>query len=137
MIPREILKTIRQIELRTNRLATETFGSMCMTSKKSACEPLRGFTLIELLVVLAVIAILAAMLIPALGRGKARAQAAACASNLRQLGLAFHLYFSDSADVFPTSSPHSGLGGSRLNSGVGQVPPRRLGGCGRLIFQKM
>jgi prepilin-type N-terminal cleavage/methylation domain-containing protein/prepilin-type processing-associated H-X9-DG protein len=83
---------------------------MCMISKKSACEPRRGFTLIELLVVLAVIAILAALLLPALGRGKARAQSAACANSLRQLGLAFHLYFADNADVFPTSSPHSGLG---------------------------
>ncbi len=70
----------------------------------------RGFTLVELLVVLAVIAILAAMLLPALGRGKSRAQAAACGNNLRQLGLAFQSYLHDNADIFPTSASHSGLG---------------------------
>ena len=69
-----------------------------------------GFTLVELLMVLAVIGILAALLLPALGRGKSRAQSAACANNLRQLGIAFQLYLHDNADTFPTSSPHSGLG---------------------------
>lgn len=69
-----------------------------------------GFTLVELLVVVTIIAILAGLLLPALGRGKARAQSAACASSLRQLGIAFQLYCSDNTEVFPTSSPHSGLG---------------------------
>lgn len=69
-----------------------------------------GFTLVELLVVLAVIGILAALLLPALGRGRALAQRTACANNLRQLGVAFQLYFQDNADTFPTSSPQSSLG---------------------------
>ncbi len=71
---------------------------------------LRGFTLVELLVVLAVLGILAAMLLPALARGRARAHATTCANNLRQVGLAFQLYLHDHGDTFPTSSPHSGLG---------------------------
>ena len=69
-----------------------------------------GFTLVELLVVLAIIATLAALLLPALAKGRSRAQATACGNNLRQLGLAFQLYLPDNADTFPTSSPKSSLG---------------------------
>src|SRR5215471_15351279 len=61
-----------------------------------------AFTLIELLVVIAVIAILAALLLPALGRAKEQGKTAACISNLRQIGVAIQLYVQENNNRLPS-----------------------------------
>ncbi len=85
----------------------------CKPSRTAVPEALRsararGFTLIELLVVIAVIAILAAMLLPALTRGKLKAQGLSCMNNHRQLALAWRMYADDNADKIPFASEDFG-----------------------------
>lgn len=62
----------------------------------------KGFTLIELMIVIAIIAILAAILVPNFIRARAQGQVTACKSNLKNIGTALEMYSTDNAGRFPT-----------------------------------
>ncbi len=62
----------------------------------------RAFTLVELLVTITAIAVLAALLMPALGRGKESGRVAVCQGNLHQIGLALQMYVDDNRNFMPT-----------------------------------
>lgn len=68
----------------------------------------RGFTLIELLVVVSIIALLLAVLLPALGSARATGYSVKCLASLHNIGVALHGYFQGNEDHFPLSQAHGG-----------------------------
>src|ERR1017187_7735523 len=96
-------------QIRTARSLLKIAAGMIMTqtSRKEG-----AFTLVEMLVVIAIIGILAALLLPVLGQAKARAKRIECVSNLREIGLACHLFANDHNGNFPVEVSTND-GGSR------------------------
>jgi prepilin-type N-terminal cleavage/methylation domain-containing protein/prepilin-type processing-associated H-X9-DG protein len=77
-----------------------------------------AFTLIELLFVIAIIAILAALLLPALSKAKQQAKTVGCLNNLKQLEVCFHLYAVDNGDILPPNNSIMGFSDSGSSSNV-------------------
>jgi prepilin-type N-terminal cleavage/methylation domain-containing protein len=101
-------------------------------SRKQAVRK-AGFTLVELLASLAIVGVLAALLIGAVGKVQASARNAGCLNVLRQYGTAFHLYAGENKDIFPQGSssnpkwfsslaPYMGAQTSAAQSKVGTCP---------------
>jgi prepilin-type N-terminal cleavage/methylation domain-containing protein len=85
-------------------------------------EKKRAFTLVEMLVVIAIIAVLAALLLPALTRGKQRAQRIQCIGNLKEMGTAFQMFAHDHQGKFPMQTPQA-EGGSQEYVTAGSFIP--------------
>ena len=80
-----------------------------------------AFTLIELLVVITIIAILAALLLPALARAKEKAWTVGCLSNLKQLEVCWHLYATDNADVLAPNNSIMVFSGTNWDVGAANI----------------
>ena len=80
-----------------------------------------GFTLIELLVVIAILSLLMAILLPVLNQAKLQAHRAACAANLRQVGVAIHMYAEDFGDTIPFGPEGRPVTGSNFYTVTGNV----------------
>jgi type II secretory pathway pseudopilin PulG len=101
--------------------------------KRIETRKLGAFSFVELLIVVAIIAILAAMMLPALAKAKQKAQRISCVNNLKQLGTAYRLWAGDNGDLLPAQQtvkkggwmdaggPGAAVAGGVIGPSIGQV----------------
>ena len=77
-----------------------------------------GFTLVALLIIVAIVAILAAMLLPALASAKRKAQRINCVNNLKQIGLSFRIWPGEQDDRYPMDVPMARGGTKEFDTGA-------------------
>lgn len=114
----------------------------CVVRFSGSIRPLPGFTLIELLIVIAIIAILAAMLLPVLSRAEERAKRISCTNNLKEYALACQIYANEANNLLPAMSttaspvnPITGYGGFYpWDMSIGAVNSLSQSGTQRHIF---
>ena len=81
-----------------------------------------GFTLVEMLVVIAIIGLLAALLLPVFGQAKARAKRIECVSDLREIGVACHVFANDHGGKYPTQVSTNDGGSLEFVAAGYQIP---------------
>jgi prepilin-type N-terminal cleavage/methylation domain-containing protein len=120
----------KELVMKTRLLTSITSSHLSFQCQSAAAEDgatrrggkiSRGFTLIELLVVISIIALLIAMLLPALARAKDTAEQIVCASNLRQIGVAMQEYANEYHNYPMTNDNRLPMGGFRTSTGANNV----------------